>query len=159
MTDTIGTINNRQIRFADIHGDLDFDDLLPLQNWMLFVIEDNIENPVLVKFAEFCIDNDVQYMCAAGTACSKVDDLFDHLVVCRLIDGKRLPSVCRTDDDVLMTTWHHDFDKGFWFAAVVAEYEDFPFDTVLVANMTSGHYKGRIAELVTRINNGWLPGN
>ena len=83
MTDIQETINDRNILYLDIHQDLRELEAADLKNWVLFVIEDNIHNPILGQFAEMCIDKDVLYVCAAGKACSEVDDLFDFKMVDR----------------------------------------------------------------------------
>ena len=55
------------------------------------------------------------------------------------------------------TVWDHDFDEGFWFITSVATYEDWPIETVLVANLTKKNYVPKIQELAKQINSGWLP--
>lgn len=107
------TINNRKILYLDIQQALQQLQAADLKNWLLFVIEDKIHNPVLGKFADLCIDKDVLYVCAAGKACSEVDDLFDFKMVDRKMADGKLPSWYQSDDDVLMTSWHHDLKKDF----------------------------------------------
>lgn len=157
MTTIPETLMNRRILYLDIRQDLQEFERAELGNWILFVIEDNIWNPILRKFAEMCLDKEVLYVCAAGKACSEIDDLFDFTMVDRLMDGGKLPSWYQSDDDVLMTSWHHNFEEGFWFAATVANYEDFPIETVLVVNLTSDDYLPIIQDLSEKIAGGWLP--
>jgi hypothetical protein len=57
-------------------------------------------------------------------------------------------------DDLPMTTWHHDFDEGFWFAATTAYHEEDPIQHVIVANLTEKSYEFRIRDLVARISSG-----
>ena len=151
------TINNRKILYLDIQQDLQQLQAADLKNWLLFVIEDKIHNPVLGKFADLCIDKDVLYVCAAGKACSEVDDLFDFKMVDRKMADGKLPSWYQSDDDVLMTSWHHDFEEGFWFALTTANYENLPIETVVVANLTEVNYLPIIQRLTQKIAEGWLP--
>ncbi|HET6996812.1 MAG TPA: hypothetical protein VFI06_17585 [Chitinophagaceae bacterium] len=157
MISTLGTINNRQILYIDVVDHPDINKISHLENWILFIIENNVDNPVLRPFLELCIDRDVLYVCTAGAAGSEVDDLADLLMVIRKLKGKYLPSWLKSDDDVLMTTWHDDFEEGFWFAAQVARYEDHPIQNVLVANLSRQTQLNRIQGLIKRINEGWLP--
>jgi len=95
--------------------------------------------------------------CGAGEACSEIDDAFDFAIV----DGK-LASLNRdlTQDDFRdspMTTWHDDFDEGFWFSVTTAYHEEQLIDKIVVANLTEKNYKFRIKELVAKIQAGWLP--
>jgi hypothetical protein len=159
MTAISETINNRKIFYLDIQQDLPELETLKLKNWILFVIEDNIKNPILRRFANLCIDKDVLYVCTAGKACSEVDDLFDFAMVDRVQGGGKLPSWYQTDDDVLMTSWHHDFEEGFWFATTTANYESLPIKTVLVVNLTGNNYLPIIQSLTKRITEGWFPSN
>lgn len=153
----LGKINNRQILYLDIGNDLDEFSAAQLTNWVVFVICDDITNPLLTPFASNCIDKDVLYMYAAGKVCSEIDDLFDWEMVMRKLEGGKLPGWHKTDEDVLMTSWHHNFDEGFWFVATVTEYDDYLIDTVLVANFTGENYLPKIEQLTRQINEGWLP--
>ena len=150
-------INHRKILYVNIPPDLQQFESTDLKNWILFVIEDNIYNPVLGRFADMCIDKDVLYVCAAGKACSEVDDLFDFKMVDRVMADGKLPSWYRSDDDVLMNSWHHDFEEGFWFALTTANYENLPIETVVVANLTEVNYLPTIQRLTQKIAEGWLP--
>ena len=157
MTSITETINNRQILYFDIDDNLEDFISISLSNWILFVIVDDIDNPILNSFAELCIDRDVLYVCATGKACSQVDDLFDTIMVIRELEGKKLPSWLTTDQDVLMTTWHYNFGEGFWFATTQATYEDLLIEYVLVVNFTNQPYFQRVQHLTKKINDGWLP--
>lgn len=150
-------INTRKILYLDIAGDLKEFQNVELKNWVLFVIEDNIHNPILWDFAGMCIDKGVLYVCATGKACSQMDDLFDFKMVERVAAADKLPTWYRSEDDVLMTSWHNDFDNGFWFVLTTANYDDWPIDTVAVINLTRQDYLERIQNLSQRIAAGWLP--
>jgi hypothetical protein len=159
MTAIPNTINDRNILYLDIQQDLQPLEAANLKNWVLFVIEDNINNPILGQFADTCIDKDVLYVCMAGKACSEVDDLFDFKMVDREQTGAKLPSWYQSGDDVLMTSWHHDFEEGFWFALTTANYESLPINTVVVANLTGDNYLPIIQRLTKKITEGWPPSN
>jgi len=157
MTAISDTINDRAIYYLDIQQDLQPFEAAELNNWVLFVIEDNIRNPILGQFADMCIDKDILSICAAGKAGSEVDDVFDFKMVDRGMEGKKLPSWFQTDDDVLMTSWHENFDEGFWFALTTANYRELPIETVVVANLTGDNYLPIIQRLTKQIAVGWLP--
>lgn len=157
MTTISETIKDRKVVYLNIQQDLQEFETADFKNWVLFMIEDNIHNPILGQFADLCIDKDVLYVCAAGKACSEVDDMFDFKMVDRAQVGGKLPSWHRSDDDVLMTSWHRDFDEGFWFALTTANYENLLIQTVVVANLTGDNYLPTIQRLTEKISEGWLP--
>ena len=130
---------------------------MQLKNWILFVIEDNSLNPILSEFAEICIDKNVLYVCTSGKAAKQVNELFDMKMVMREIDHKPMPTWYKTEDDVLITTWHHNLDEGFWFCTSVASYKEQLIEKVIVANLSSKDYLPRIENLASRITEGWLP--
>lgn len=70
---------------------------------------------------------------------------------------EKLPTWHQSDDDVLMTSWHRDFEEGFWFALTTANYGNLPIETVVVANMTGNNYLPTIQRLTKQIADGWLP--
>jgi hypothetical protein len=150
-------INNRRILYLDIGKDLTEFEAIDLSNWVLYVIEDDAKNPVLFPFTSLCLKKNVIFVGVAGKACSIVHDIFDETIVGQEIDGLELPDWMVSEEDVLMTTWHHDFAEGFWFITSVADYDDLLIDTVLVANLTGADRSSEVAQLVIDINNGWLP--
>ena len=157
MTSIPETINDRNILYIDIQENLGEFEAADFKNWVLFVIEDNIQNRMLGQFADLCIDRDVVYVCAAGKACSEVDDLFDFKMLNREMTGRKLPSWYQSDDDVLMTSWHRNFEEGFWFALMTASYNNLLIETVVVANLTGINHLPMIRELTKKILKGWLP--
>lgn len=58
---------------------------------------------------------------------------------------------------VQLTTVHHDFSEGLWFAAVVATIGDDEIDKVVCIDVTSQGVLEQLKRLVDDINNGWLP--
>jgi hypothetical protein len=93
----------------------------------------------------------VLYVCAAGKACSEIDDLFDMVMVMKEIEHEKMPSWMTSPEDILMTTWHHDFEEGYWFVTNAANYEEMFIDTVLVVNLTNANYFSIIQNLTNKI--------
>jgi hypothetical protein len=150
-------INKRRIFYMDIKDGLQELYTAEPGNWAVLVIEDDISNPVLIPFAELCIDKSVIYMMASGKAFSEVDDLFDQLMVLRRLDGRQLPYWYTSEEDVLMTAWDDNLEEAFWFIVSAAYYEEYSIETVVVANLTSRNYLNEIEELARKISIGWLP--
>jgi hypothetical protein len=150
-------INNRDVFYLQLKNNLAELKTAELSNWVVFVIADDINLHFLDAFADLCIEKDVLYVCAVGQACSQVDDLFDMNMVMRDIEERPKPSWFRSDEDVLMTTWHHKFEEGFWFCTTQTTYEVHLIDTVLVANLTEKDYLPKVIELTKLISEGWLP--
>ena len=153
----IPEVGNRKVIYLDIINSLDELENLQLKNWVLFVIEDNSTNPILDGFARLCIQKELLYLATTGEACEQVHDFFDFTMLELELEGAKLPSWYLSEEDVLMTVWDSAFDEGFWFITSVATYEDWPIETVLVANLTDKNYLPRIQELAKQINGGWLP--
>ena len=56
-----------------------------------------------------------------------------------------------------MTTSHEDFDEGFWFAATTAFSEFGDIEKVVCVDFTDKNVKFDLQELITKIDEGWLP--
>jgi hypothetical protein len=56
-----------------------------------------------------------------------------------------------------MTTWHTDFDEGFWFATSVANNDEQEITRVVCLNLTETNLEPTLAELIQRLNTGWIP--
>lgn len=157
MTLKLGHINNRAIEYLDINDDMSNLTSIVLNNWVLFAIADKEQMPILNKFAEICLDSNVLYVCGAGELASEIDTEFDSAIVNRMIDIGEWPNNSDAFEDTAMTTFHSDFDEGFWFATFVAAHPTIIIERVLVANLTQHDYSNRIIELIEKINFGWLP--
>ncbi len=152
-----GTISDRHILYLDIDDDLNEFGQIELHSWVTFIIADDIDHPLLERFAELSIDKNLIYMAATGNACSQVDDLFDNVILRRELNGQQLPDWFKSEDDVLMTTWHHDFAEAFWYLTTAAHYGNIPIHTVFVANFTAVNRFDEIQDLTNKIKAGWLP--
>jgi hypothetical protein len=152
-----GYINNREIFYSDIGNGFSEIESFPPKNWLLFAIADQDQLGRLYSFAEKCLDRGVLYICGAGEACSEIDDAFDSVMVDRKLAGLNRDLTQDDFHDSPMTTWHHDFDEGFWFSVTTAYHEEQLIDKVIVANLTEKNYEFRIKELVEKIQAGWFP--
>ena len=152
-----GTINDRKVLYFDIKDNLNEIEKIELESWGTYVIADDVSHPLLVRYAEMAIDKNLLYMSATGKVGSEIDDLFDSLIVQRENEGMNLPIWYRDKDDVLMTTWHDDFEEGYWFITSVARYEDFPIKAVVVVNFTQISRFEEIQDLTVRIRSGQFP--
>ncbi len=152
MTILLNEINNRKILYLQIRDNLDELKTINLTNWVVFVIEDNINNPILEPFANLCIDKNILYMHATGKACSEIDDLFDCVMILRKEKGAKPPQWMISEDDVLMTSWDYNFEDAFWFITMAVNYEDFKIDTVLVVNLTDNDLLEKLQNLAKKIS-------
>ena len=152
-----GSLNNREIFYCDIANDFSEIESFPSKNWLLFAIADQDQLGGLYSFAEKCLDRGVLYICGTGEACSEIDDAFDFVMVDRKLASLNRDLTQDDFDDSPMTTWHHDFDEGFWFSVTTAYHEEELIDKVIVANLTAKNYGSRIRKLVEKIQSGWLP--
>lgn len=77
---------------------------------------------------------DVGYVCTIGKQCEQVHDMFDEEVAYREaeIENLYLP------DHDIMTTWHHEFEEGIWFAIYAAYDDEIDIKEVVILDMTDG---------------------
>jgi hypothetical protein len=50
-----------------------------------------------------------------------------------------------------MTTWHHDFEDGIWFAIFAAYDEEININEVVILDMTDGREIPRIKAYISKI--------
>lgn len=157
MTLKLGHINNRTIEYLDIKNDLSNLTSTVLNNWVLFAIGNKEQLPILYKFAKICVDKNVLHVCSAGELASEIDSEFDRVIVNRITDIGEKPTDNDAFEDTAMTTFHSDFDDGFWYATFVAVHSTITVEKVLVANLTQHDYSSKIIDLIEKIKSGWLP--
>jgi hypothetical protein len=116
----LGIIRDRKILYTHIQGDQQWANELPTHNWIVFTIADDFDRGLINEAVERCLDNSVCYICCAGRLSSLMDDIFDEKIVDRAI--RHEDSTGEPYDYAFspMTTFHHNFSEGFWYAATVA---------------------------------------
>ena|SRR6185369_11885084 len=152
-----GRINDRDIFYCNIDGDLSTIQAFPTVNWMLFAIADKGQLEILYAFAEKCLDLGVLYVCGVGEAGSKIDDAFSLVEIDRKLANLKRDLTQDDFEGSPMTTWHHDFEEGFWFSATVAHHEHEFINKVVVANLTTNSYETIVKDLICKIDSSWLP--
>lgn len=147
----IGQINERKIIY--IKHDIAkawFKDL-PDKSWLLFVMTGNDDRNIFSEINRRAIDNNVVYVCSVGLNCELFHDNLDEYIVIREVENEYLP------DCHIMTTWHDDFDEGFWFAATAANGDDREINKVVCLDITNDNLKPKLIELTKKRRSGWLP--
>ena len=155
MDNELGVIRGRVIQYFDLY-DNNWASSLPEKNWLLLLIADEDQIPVLDNIAKACLKNKVLYICGTGAAAAEIEEAFDEEISFGNIDFLNGGNI-ETDYDAPATTMHRDFDEGFWFAAVAAKHEQLPIEKIFCLNLSQQNYKKRIINLVEKINAGWLP--
>lgn len=153
----IGISNERQIFYSNIHSSIDWANNLPKSNWLVFAVGEEKNVQAYSELAERCIANNVVYLCAVGSCCELIHDVFDETVVEMAIRSNRDIESPEDFENSPMTTWHHNFSEGFWFAINTTYRENGLINKVVCVDYTERGVKKHLSELIALINNGWLP--
>jgi hypothetical protein len=153
----LGHIKNRQILYTNIRTDQTWLNLLPADNWMVFTIADNADEGLLIEVANNCIEKLVSYVCCAGELCGLTEQIFDEVIVYRAIQEEEQTGKPYDYETSPMTTSHKNFSEGFWFATTVAYDCSKGTSKIVCIDFTIKGVKRQLTELVTKINNHWLP--
>jgi hypothetical protein len=147
----LGNLNDRDIIYIK-HDTAEpwFQDF-PNKSWLLFVITNAGERNIFNEINRRAIDNNVVYVCTAGPNCELFHDILDENIVIREIEGWYLPDYC------IMTTWHNDFDEGFWYAVFAAYGDDQEINKIVCLDITKNEMRLKLVDLVEKIKTGWLP--
>jgi len=149
----LGNVREKVILYQRHDTSIDWSREMPTENWLLMAIADNKPSTVLDEIARKSIDKDVCYVCCLGNQGEELHDTFDENIVIREvgIEKAHLP------DFDIMTTWHNDFEEGVWFAIFLARDEEQEISTVLCLDAGKESSEEEIAELIKKINEGWVP--
>lgn len=153
----LGSSNGRMFYHVDGRASSDWENGLPMTNWLALPILDQPDQALAQRIARACLDKDVAYVCALGKAHEVVHLSFDLAIVDDKINAGL--SVAAQDDfeHSPMTTGHNDFDEGVWFALWVA-YDDYKeIKSVVCIDMSENGESQRLTDLISAINSGWLP--
>ncbi len=157
----IGEHNDRQILYLNVRTDLQWFEKLPLSNWLAFTIADETDKDLLYDMTAKCLDRNVLYTCSVGELASEAEDYFDEEIVWKQVQIEELTGKPQDYETSPMTTFHRNFDEGFWFAIQVAcatSYDkDIPINIVVCIDLTGQGMENYITELLGKIKIGWLP--
>jgi hypothetical protein len=157
----LGEYNNRQIFYTNVRTDINWFDKLPSSNWLAFTIADSTDKEILSDTTKKCLDKNVLYTCSTGQLGSDTEDYFDEEIVWRKVQIEEQTGKPQDYETSPMTTFHRNFDEGFWFATTVANataYDEYiSIDKVVCIDMTQQGVKKYLLELIDKIKNGWLP--
>jgi len=154
--DQLGEYNERLIYYQWI-ADSNWDIALPDDNWLVMPVGHTRDYDLIKKISSVCLDKNVNYLCALGLECEMIHDVFDQTMIDQRI--KKGLSIDSPDDFINepLTTWHNDIGEGVWFALTSAfnDYKDINF--VVCLDLTDKGEKDCFVDMITKINNGWLP--
>ena len=153
----LGNIKDRQILYTNIRADQNWSTVLPIDNWIIFTIADDIDRELIHEIVKVSLDKLVCYICCAGKLAGFTENIFDLEIVHRAIQEETQTGKPYDYEFSPMTTFHKNFSEGFWFATTVAydTYKD--TNTVVCIDFTTKGVKGHLTELLTKFNNNWLP--
>lgn len=143
----INTINDRKYKIIQYSTKENWTNELPNDNWLCVIVSNKTERKYLDELNGKIILRNVCYVCLFGEQCEEVHDILDENIGIREVETENnyLPS------HIIITTWHYDFEEGFWFAFNAAFHEEKEIDEVIIIDMTNGKEISRIKETVEKI--------
>ncbi|GAA4319430.1 hypothetical protein GCM10023149_18100 [Mucilaginibacter gynuensis] len=145
----LGNLNNRQIIYQPYSINGDWINALPLNDWLMFIITDNLSNEELFEIADQLIDKKACYLCCTGMQGEDFHDIVDNNLVLRNIENNQ------SAFDVV-TTWHENIENGFWYS-IFAAIPDHPVSTVFCLDASLTNFQSALQHLVTQFGEGYLP--
>ena len=108
-----------------------------------------------------CLDKDACYICSTGQLASQTEDYFDEEIVWREVQKESVTGKPQDYDMAPMTSFHRNFDEGFWFATTLARQivkEEYVISNQVVCiDCTVQRVRRHLVKLIENINSGWLP--
>lgn len=157
----IGQINDRQIYYCNIRSAKEWYSDIHFKNWIAFTIVDEDDKELITDMAIHCLDNGVCYTCSAGELASISEDYFDGEIVMREVNKEMETGVEQDYESTPMTSYHKNFDEGFWFATTLARQsinDQYILSTdVVCIDCTKLGVSQYLKGLIKKINSGWLP--
>ena len=114
------TINGREVIAINYSTEANWLKDIPKKKWLCILVNNNRERRYLEEIISKIVDHDVCYVCTVGEGCELTHDLVDEEISFKEaeIENRHLPK------HLIITTWHQDFQEGFWFAFHAARHEE-----------------------------------
>ncbi len=158
MMEKLGKIKDREIFYLSLRDNLQWEDSLPTEKWVVFTIADKEDEKYLSSSTEKILNKNVTYTCSAGELASLTEDFFDEQIGWKGVQFEEKTGK-KYDFGVPMTSMHKNFGEGFWFATVLASDGEEEIDKVVCLDFTKRKVKRHLSKLIEKINIGWLPTN
>lgn len=130
---------------------------LPIDNWLLVAISDQVDEQLWEQVTEASLNHHVSYICTAVQECEKLHDWFDENILIRRFNMGLSTDHENDFEYEPMTTWHNQFEEGFWFALNTAYDDHVDIDKVICIDLTNKDHHEILSELLFKMNEGWLP--
>lgn len=154
----LGLVNStgRQVFYLSTNSS-NWQEQLPKESWLVTPIADQTNRDLFDSVVKKCLDNEVIYVCTLGKECEKFHDLFDDEILIRKIFSGQPYGKPDDFNDTPMTTWHNNFEEGFWFAISSAFEDGKDINKVVCLDLTENGYLKKLQKLLHQTNEGWLP--
>lgn len=150
----LGEHNKRKVYWWNYSGETLNE--LPLEPWLCFAIVDELpEFDLFERFAKTAIKKNVYEFKVFGNLSSKLDDLFDEIMVIEEVINK-------SDSIEVMTTWHdkEGFASAFWqsfYATCVPESVNRDTIKIVCCHFQNRNLEKELKIFINRFNDGWIP--
>lgn len=142
----IQKINERKISIIQYSTENNWEEKLVNKNWLCVLIVNEINDKYISEAIGKILEKNVCWICTIGKECETVHDLIDEEIGFREVNPNYyLPP------HQIMTTWHHDFEEGVWFAFFSAVHPEVPIENVLVIDMAKGQELEKLKIVFSKI--------
>lgn len=140
-------LNDRKIRFVEYSTEKNWLDQLPNKDWLCILVVNDKPRRYVDEVISKILTKVEAYVCTIGGQCELVHDLIDEEISFREVDIENL----YLPKHQIMTTWHHDFEDGIWFAIYAAHNEEVSIKEIVFLDMTNGIEISRIDAAINKI--------
>ena len=140
-------INDRRIRIVEYSTEKNWFGQLPSEDWLCILVVNDKPRRYIDEVISKIIAKDVRYVCTIGKQCELAHDLLDEEITFREVEIEKL----YLPNHDIMTTWHHDFEEGIWFATFAAHDEEIRIKEIIILDMTDGAETQRVKECLKKI--------
>lgn len=153
----IGNIRQRKIYYLQVRNNERWKHSLPKNDWMVFTIANKEDEELVPPAVKICLDRNVSYTCSAGGLAYMTEEYFDEEITWRGVEYEMKTKKEFDYEFSPVTTAHNNFGEGFWFAATLANNDDYGIEKVVCLDFTKRKVRKHLTQLIEQINNGWLP--
>jgi hypothetical protein len=149
----IGKIKHRKVYYVQVQGNVGWEKSLPASDWIAFVITDEENEDLMASSTKAWVNNHPSFICWVG----KPESNLEHYIAEEIAwDQANQP------EELIQTTaptthFYHVLDEGFWQATTHLGSQNYALDQVVCLDYTKHQAKAKIAGLIDKVNEGWVP--
>jgi len=148
---TIKNILDREIKYVEYDTSMNWSADLPIDNWSLIIITDEMNTTAFDEILKKSIDRNVGYICGIG----KQHELI-HIMADAEIQNRELEHSNHMPNHFIITVSDENFENGLWSDIYASFNPETDIKEIIILDTTNNYFE-KTVNLIEKFHAGYIP--